>query len=44
MLNIAIIEDNPLHMEHLQKLLPGVIEEPFAVFYFYSCSSFVKSL
>lgn len=44
MLNIAIIEDNPVHMEHLQKLLPGVIEEPIAVSSFSSCSSFVKSL
>ena len=44
MLNIAIIEDNPVHMEHLQELLPGVIEEPVAVSSFSSCSSFVKSL
>ena len=44
MLNIAIIEDNPVHMEHLQELLPGVIEEPIAVSSFSSCSSFVKSL
>lgn len=44
MLNIAIVEDNPVHMEHLQKLLPDVIEEPIAVSSFSSCSSFVKSL
>lgn len=44
MLNIAIVEDNPVHMEHLQKLLPDVMEEPFTVSSFSSCSSFTKSL
>ena len=44
MLNIAIVEDNPIHMEHLQNLLPDVIEEPFVVSSFSSCSAFTESL
>lgn len=44
MLNIAIIEDNPVHMEHLQNLLPDVIDETFTVSSFSSCSAFTKTL
>lgn len=44
MLKIAIIEDNPVHMEHLQKLLPDVVDEPFTVSAFFSCGTFIKSL